>query len=69
MNAYDFYKTEPKETVEAVAAKAGTTFDYFKQIALGNRRPSVSLAEKLVSASGGRLDFVSLLTFTRKASA
>lgn len=62
MNAYKFYKSHPKEKVEAVATKAGTTFDYFKQIAYGNRRPSVALAERLVAASDRELDFVSLLT-------
>ena len=65
MNARDFLDLKGREAAEQVAVKAGTTYAYFYQIARGNRRPSVKLAEKLVKASNQELDFVALLRSAR----
>ena len=51
-----------KDELAKVAESCSTKFSYVYQIALGHRRPSVKLAQKLVKASDHRLDFVSLLT-------
>ena len=62
MNAKEFLSEFGTDEARAVAEKAGTNYAYFSQIAYGHRRPSVELAERLVKASGDRLDFTSLLT-------
>lgn len=61
MNPYKFFKTKEKEEVARVAKGAGTTFEYFQQIAHGHRRPSYGLAKRLVGASNGELDLTGLL--------
>lgn len=68
MDALAFVEKHGKEAATAIAEAAGTNWAYFSQIAHGHRRPSVTLAEKLVSASAERfprledqLDFVQLL--------
>lgn len=61
MNAKEFLEQFGREESERVAALAGTNYAYFSQLAYGHRRPSVDLAERLVTASGGRLDFTKLL--------
>jgi len=63
MNAKQFLDLYGKERATKVAEDAGTSFAYFGQLVTGNRRPSPKLAEKLVMASEGDLDFVSLLKF------
>lgn len=62
MNARQYIDKHGKDRAEQVAKAAGTNLAYFGQIASGIRRPSVSLAQRLVGASGGELDFVALLT-------
>ena len=61
MNAREYLEIYGKAGAEKVAKKAGSNLAYFMQIARGIRRPSVNLAERLVKASGGKLDFVELL--------
>lgn len=66
MDTRTFINQFGAEEAERVAREAGTTLTYFRQLANCHRRPSVKLAQKLVSASAGRLDLVSLLTATRE---
>lgn len=61
MNARQFLDQFGRAESETVATKAGTSFAYFYQIANGHRRPSVELAERLVTASSSRLGFSDLL--------
>jgi hypothetical protein len=61
MDAKTFLKTWGRQEAERVAEAAGTNYAYFYQIALGHRRPSVKLAERLERASDGRLGFAELL--------
>lgn len=68
MDAQTFKTEFGIDECEAVAAAAGTNYAYFHQIATGVRRPSVELAEKLVTASDGRLDLVGLLTNKKTAA-
>lgn len=67
MNIKQYEKKYGREGIESLASKAGTTFAYVMQIYNGVRRPSVELAEKLVKASGNKLDFVELLTMKKSA--
>ena len=66
MNAKQFLKQYGTEEADKVAAKAGTTHAYFLQLVAGTRRPSSELAQKLVEASEGRLDFACLLKSPKK---
>lgn len=68
MDAHTFKCKYGKSECERVADKAGTNYAYFHQIAVGLRRPSVELAEKLVNASDKRLDLLSLLTSKKKVA-
>lgn len=68
MDAQTFKEKFGKAECEAVAAAAGTNYAYFKQLAIGARRPSVDLAKKLVTASDGRLDLLELLTAKQTAA-
>lgn len=68
MDAKQYLDKYGKDGAEKVAHKAGTKLSYFLQMTTGVRRPSVGLAERLVKASSGELDFVSLLT-AKKAAA
>ncbi|EYS89482.1 hypothetical protein CF68_33170 [Cupriavidus sp. SK-4] len=61
MDAKTFLKQFGAEEAARVSEAAGTNYAYFSQIAHGHRRPSVRLTERLVVASEGKLDFVSLL--------
>jgi hypothetical protein len=61
MDAHEFLKRHGSPEAEAVAIRAGTNLNYFRQLACGARRPSVDLALKLVEASDHRLDFNKLL--------
>ncbi len=61
MNAKEFLKQHGKQEVEKVCKQAKTSYAYFTQLASGNRRPSPELAARLVEASGGRLDFKTML--------
>ncbi|WP_349609095.1 transcriptional regulator [Cupriavidus sp. DF5525] len=61
MDAKTFLKQFGSEEAARVSEVAGTNYAYFSQIAHGHRRPSVKLAQRLVLASEGKLDFVSLL--------
>jgi len=67
MNAKEFYSAKGKKAAELVAKRAGTTERYLYQISLGHRRPSLDLAKRLVEASNGEIDLVSLLTYERAA--
>lgn len=60
MNAHDFQETCPDE-VRIVAAAAGTTPEYFRQLAAGTRWPSRELALALERASRGRMTRLELL--------
>lgn len=62
MNTREFIDLYGAAEAERVAQKAGSNLSYFKQLASRHRRPSVKLAQRLVEASDGKLDFVSLLT-------
>lgn len=67
MNAREYIEKHGKQKAEAVAKSAGTNLAYFSQIAAGVRRPSVNLAQRLVEASDGELEFVALLTSSKVA--
>lgn len=66
MDTISYIKKHGWEKAEAVAEAAGTNRAYLSQIAHGHRRPSVELAERLVEASDGEMDLVSLLTHPKK---
>mgnify|MGYP005667932333 FL=1 len=68
MNAKEFLEKFGREEAERVATSSGTNYAYFSQLAYGHRRPSVDLAERLVAASEGRLDFTKLLLKTDTAA-
>lgn len=68
MDANSFLKKFGKDEAGRVAEAAGTTYLYFYQIALGHRRPSVDLATRLESESGGRMEFAALLRAKRRAA-
>ena len=61
MDCKDYIATYGRDAAERVAESAGTNYVYFRQLAYGHSRPSPDLAEKLVTASGGALDFESLM--------
>ena len=64
MDAKQFIAEYGWPEAEAVATQAGTNRAYLSQIAHGHRNASAVLAKKLVEASDGRLDFVSLVMAT-----
>lgn len=64
MNAKQFIDEYGWAEAEQVASKAGTNRAYLSQIAHGHRNASALLAERLVLASSGRLDFKSLVMAT-----
>ena len=68
MDAKTFLEVNGKAEAEAVATRAGTNYAYFSQIAYGHRKPSARLAQALVDASDGRLDFKQLLLGPAPAS-
>lgn len=65
MKAKTFIETYGNDEAKRVAEQAGTTFEYFRHIAYGNRNASPRLAEKLVVASDHRLTF-KLLIFAQR---
>lgn len=69
MDAKTFYDKYGRERCEQVAKGANSQLGYFMQIAYGHSRPSPDLAERLVKASGNKLDFVALLTQKKKKAA
>lgn len=77
MDALAFLKKHGVEVCRKVAADAGSSYEYFSQLAYGHRRPSVDKANALVEASkkhvrkaSEQLDFVSLVNPpTRRAAA
>jgi transcriptional regulator with XRE-family HTH domain len=69
MDAKTYLEERGRDKAKEVAEAAGTSFEYFGQIASGRRRPSVKLALKLVEASGGELEFVALLTSNQQTEA
>lgn len=71
MDAQTFIDEVGTRKAGEVATAAGTTYGYLWQIAKGHRNASFNLAQKLVKASGGKLDQLSLMAATkdRRASA
>lgn len=61
MDVRTFLKTATYEERRQVAEAAGTTVAYLKQLAGGWRSPSKALAERLESASGGRINAMAAL--------
>jgi len=61
MDAKTFFDKFGRDEAKRIAEEAGTTIEYFSQIAHGHRRPSVKLAKKLVTSSANRLSFLALL--------
>ena len=68
MNAKQYREKFGKLGCQALAEAAGTNYDYFYQIAIGHRRPSVELAQRLVEASDGQLELIALLTQKTEAA-
>ena len=66
MDANDFLARYGADRAAVVAANAGTTLAYLKQIAKGIRYPSAKLAHRLVEASNHEMGFSALLA--RKAA-
>jgi hypothetical protein len=74
MSPQHYRQKYSKAFIETVCAKAGCTFNNFKQLCYG-RKPSLALALALVEASGGELSLeslrpgsVGLLSALRKAT-
>lgn len=61
MDAKTFIDEFGRDEAKRIAECAGTTIEYFSQIAHGHRRPSVKLAKRLVVSSESRLSFIALL--------
>ncbi len=61
MTPYEYYYSNPKDVVEAVAVAAGTSFGNFKQIAIANGNVSKVLAERLAVASSGAMSELEIL--------
>lgn len=61
MDAMTYWRQFGIAHVHKICAAAGTTYDYWKLIAYGHKRPSVDLAHRLVEQSGGKLEFTQLL--------
>lgn len=61
MDAKTFIDEFGRDEAKRIAECAGTTIEYFSQIAHGHRRPSVKLAKRLVISSANRLSFLALL--------
>lgn len=75
MDALAFLEKHGREVTKNVCQKAGTSIEYFSQLAHGHRRPSIDLAKELVKASESvivdkrkRLDLMSLLGLKEKAA-
>ncbi len=64
MNTKEFIEKVSLEEVERVANDAGTKMAYLNHIAFGRKNASVPLADRLVKASGGRLEFDLLVRAT-----
>lgn len=69
MDAKTFIDEFGRPEAQRIAEKAGTNLAYFSHIAAGRRNASISLAERLVLASDGRLDLLSLMKATPNRSA
>jgi hypothetical protein len=67
MNAKQYLDKYGKTATESLALRAGTSFAYFYQIALGHSHPSRKMALRLVKESGGEMTLVELMTFERAA--
>lgn len=67
MDAKKFIETFGWPEAEKIANKAGTNKAYLSQIAYGHRKASYALALKLVKASKGRLDLMSLINTSERA--
>jgi len=61
MDAMTYWKRYGIKRVHEVCEAAGTTYDYWKLIAYGFKRPSVDLAHRLVEQSNGEMVFADLL--------
>jgi len=75
MDAKTFFDTNERDLIREVVLKAGTTMEYFSQIAHGHRRASVDLAHRLVAACEEliadpqrRLDLLSLLQLRERVA-
>lgn len=55
MDRHDYLSQLSKSELEILAAATGTKPIYLRQVNTGFRRPSIALALKLESASGGRI--------------
>jgi hypothetical protein len=55
MDVKTYLSETDKASAEAMAARAGTTYDYLIQLAGHHRKPSPDLSRKLVKASRGKL--------------
>lgn len=64
MDAMQFIKTYGIPEATRVAQEAGTTYNYFYQIAAGHRNAGWGLAQKIVVASKNQIDLFSLLQST-----
>ena len=62
MNAKEFLARYGRAEAKSVAEVAGTNYRYFYQLAVGKRRASVELAQRLAVASEGRMDQMAILT-------
>ena len=61
MNINDYYIKHGTSGIATLATEAGTKTSYIKQlIYTAGKRPSISMAERLVKASGGELTYADL---------
>jgi len=55
MTAMEYWQAHGVEHCRELAAKAGTSYDYWKRIANLRVRPSIDLARRLEELSGGKM--------------
>ena len=61
LTVMEFWQLVGKAEAERVAILAGTTYEHFKHLAHGRRKPSTKLAIKLVRASEQKMSLNRLL--------
>lgn len=61
MTPFEYFKKNPREVVEDMAQRAGSSYAYFEQIARGYRSPSIKKAKQFSKASGGAMTLEELI--------
>ena len=61
MTPFEFMKSRNKDEVSQLAKAAGTTPEYFEQIARGYSNASIKLGKKLSKESGGVMTLAEII--------